>query len=374
MKLRSFALIFVILTISAFFVHCKKKTIVEEDPETSFDKSAMLSNYSENVIIPNLSAFKISIDSLVNSFNIFIQTKNTSNLSSLRQKYQAAYIKFQYISSFEFGPSEAENLRTNFDTYPVSTSKVDANIANGSFNLGTVDKIDAKGFPAIDYLLFGTHESDSAIITKFDADPSAANRTTYLSTCLNEMQSKINTIVNQWNSGYKNTFTNSTGAQIGSSLGLMINQLNFEIDLLKNSKIGIPLGKKSLGTKLPEKCEAFYANNISVSLAKACLDNIENVYRGRSTAGNDGLGIDDYLDNIKAAHGTETLNATIKNQFAKAKTALNLVAEPLSESVVNTPGTVDAAYFEMVKLLVLLKTDTPSALGIVITYQDGDGD
>lgn len=334
----------------------------------------MLSNYSENVIVPNLSAFKISIDSLVNSFNTFIQTKNSSNLSSVRQNYRAAYIKFQYISSFEFGPSESENLRTSFDTYPVSAAKVDANIAAGSFNLGTVDKIDAKGFPAIDYLLFGNHETDAAIISKFDTDAGAVNRTTYVSTCLNEMQSKINTIVNQWNNGYKNTFTNSTGAQIGSSLGLLINQLNFEIDLLKNGKIGIPLGKKSLGTKLPEKCEAFYANNISVSLAKACLDNIENVYRGRSTSGNDGSGVDDYLDYIKAAHGSETLNTTIKNQFAKAKTALNLVAEPLSESVVNAPGTVDAAYLEIVKLLVLLKTDTPSALGIVITYQDGDGD
>ena len=29
---------------------------------------------------------------------------------------------------------------------------------------------------------------------------------------------------------------------------------------------------------------------------------------------------------------------------------------------------------EIVKLLVLLKTDAPSVLGIVITYQDGDGD
>jgi hypothetical protein len=28
----------------------------------------------------------------------------------------------------------------------------------------------------------------------------------------------------------------------------------------------------------------------------------------------------------------------------------------------------------LVKLLVLLKTDMPSSLGVVITYQDGDGD
>ena len=129
-----------------------------------------------------------------------------------------------------------------------------------------------------------------------------------------------------------------------------------------------------LNLELPEKCEAYYSNTMSVLLAKECLLAIENNYLGRSTSGTDGKGLDDYLETIKAQHGSETLNNAIKNQFAIAKSKLSIIPEPLSSSVINAATTVDAAYLEIVKLLVLLKTDVPSALGVVITYQDGDGD
>ena len=46
----------------------------------------------------------------------------------------------------------------------------------------------------------------------------------------------------------------------------------------------------------------------------------------------------------------------------------------LSNQIVANPTLVNAAYIEHLKLLVLLKTDLPSNLGVVITYQDGDGD
>ncbi len=375
MKLKGNTFILNVILATLFFIACDKKKIDKKDDEdTSFDKPAMLANYADNVIVPNFQSFKISIDSLVTSFNTFIQTKTIADLTILRQKYTRAAIKFQHVSTFEFGPSESEIIRSNFNTYPTNTVQINSNITSGSYNLGTVSNLDAKGFPALDYLLFGKNETDASLIALFDTDAKAANRIAYATACLSEIQIKTNSVLNNWNNTYKNTFTSSTGSQIGSSLGLLVNQLNFEVDLLKNGKIGIPLGKKSLGATLPEKCEAYYANNISVKLAKECLLNIEDVYLGRTASGVNGKGLDDYLEHLKAMHGSETLNDAIKNQFTIAKAKFDLVAEPLSSSVNNATSTVDAAYIEMVKLLVLLKTDMPSALGIVITYQDGDGD
>lgn len=375
MKLRGLTFISSVCLITLIFIACKKKAKDKtEEEETKFDKPAMLANYADNVIIPNFQAFKSTMDSLVDSFTAFTQSKDVATLTTLRQKYITATVKFQHVSTFEFGPSESEIVRSNFNTYPTNTLTINSNISSGSYNLGTVSNLDAKGFPALDYLIFGKNETDASLIALFDTDPKATNRIAYVNACLSEMQTKTNAIVNGWNNSYRNTFVGSTGSQIGSSLGLLVNQLNFEIDLLKNAKIGIPLGKKSLGVTLPEKCEAFYANNISVKLAKECLANIEDVYLGRSTAGADGKGLDDLLESVEAMHGSEPLNTAIKNQFAVTKSKLSLVAEPLSSAVNNATSTVDAAYLEMVKLLVLLKTDTPSALGIVITYQDGDGD
>lgn len=364
------------ILITVFLIACnkQKKDKPNDTDETSFDKPAMLTNYADNIIVPNFQSFKTSLDSLVLSFNVFIQTKSLTNLTALRQKYISTLVKFQYISAFEFGPSESEIVRANFNTYPTNTVQINSNITSGTYNLGTISNLDAKGFPALDYLLFGKNETDTSLIALFDTDTKAANRIAYATACLNEMQTKTNTIINAWTTNYRTTFISSTGSQIGSPLGLLVNQLNFEMDLLKNGKIGIPLGKKSLGAALPEKCEAYYANTISVKLAKTCLLNIENIYLGRSIAGSDDKGLDDYLDQLKAQHGSESLNNTIKNQFTLAKAKLDLVSEPLSSAIINTYSSVDAAYLEMVKLLVLLKTDTPSALGIVITYQDGDGD
>lgn len=358
------------------FAYCKKKDTETPgaDDGVVFDKPAMLANYADSVIIPNLQAAKVNIDALVSSFENFSQNKTVVNLQDLRLKYIEAAVSFQYISTFEFGPSETEIVRSNFNTFPTDTTEINSNITTGNYNLGAVSNLDAKGFPAIDFLLYGKNLSDNSLIDLFTSSSKAAERTAYVKNCLQEIQSKLNTVVANWKNSYRDVFISSTGAQIGSSLGLLVNQLNFEVDALKNGKIGIPLGKKSLEVLLPEKCEAYYANTISVKLAKACLFNIENVYLGRSRNGVNGLGLDDYLIALNATHATGSLNDAINAQFATAKQKLSLVSEPLTDALVNNTAAVNAAYTEIVKLLVLLKTDTPSALGIVITYQDGDGD
>lgn len=371
MKTKLIFLLIITLTFSVISCKKKQKSEEEDELENSFDKAAMLSNYSSNVIIPNIQQAKQAIDSLVSSYNNFTANKTLANLTATRLKFVDAYKQYQHVETFEFGPSENEIVRANFNTFPTDSIQINTNILSGIYDLSTVNNLDAKGFPALDFLLYNNGLTDTQVLNLFINSP---NRVTYFSNCVAEMQTKITNIGNAWNNGYVATFNNSTGSQIGSSLGLLVNQVNYQIDLMKNAKVGIPLGKKSLGVIYPNKCEAYYVNNISVQLINECLINIENVYLGRSKSGNDGLGLDDYLDALNAQHTSGTLNAAIKNQFGAIKSKLALVSEPLSQTIINNPSLVDAVYVEMVKLLVLLKTDMPSAMGIVITYQDGDGD
>ena len=46
----------------------------------------------------------------------------------------------------------------------------------------------------------------------------------------------------------------------------------------------------------------------------------------------------------------------------------------MSENIINNQTQVEAAYAELQKLIVLFKVDMPSRLGVLITYQDNDGD
>ena len=154
---------------------------------------------------------------------------------------------------------------------------------------------------------------------------------------------------------------------------MLVNQLNYDFELLKNAKIGIPLGKKTFGTPIPAKVEAFYSTQ-SLVLVTEHLKSISTIYLGKNLQNAHGLGLDDYLAHLKAQHSLGLLNDVIKNQFTLAETKLAAIPGTLSQAVVSNPAVVDAAYAELQKLVVLLKVDVPSALGVLITYQDNDGD
>jgi uncharacterized protein len=357
--------IFVLLALFS----CKKKKD-EPEPATPYDKRALLVNLADNVILPDYNSFKSALDSLTISFSAFAASGSQGDFLAARAKLHEACVKYQHVSPYEFGPAETIVVRMNFNVFPADTVQINANISSGSYTLATASNVDAKGFPALDYLFYGNNTADSALVQLFT---SSANRRQYVSDVIAEMSANLASVLNGWNSSYYNTFINSLGTDVSSSIGFLVNQLNFELDYLKNSKVGIPLGKKTLGIPLPDRCEAYYGAQ-SVEYAYETLLAIENMYLGRSVAGNDGQGFDDYLDHLGIQYGGGTLNAAIKNQFALAKSKLASIANPLSAQVVSNPAVVEAAYTELMKLLVLLKTDMPSNLGVIITYQDGDGD
>lgn len=370
MKSLNYILIAVVFLLLATNCRNKKDKDPVEDPAEVFDKQGMLTNYADALIIPSYTNFKTSFDSLVNVYNAFKTSGTLSDLQIVRQKFLVAYLRYQRCDLFEFGPAEAQVIRSNFNIFPTDTVQINANIIAGSYNLALAANLDAKGFPALEFLFFGNGASESSIQTLF----SNTNRKQYVTDLLAEMQTKTDNVVSAWNTSYRNTFINSLGTDIGSSIGYLVNQLNFELDLLKNAKIGIPLGKKSLNVAVPTACEAYYTNTLSIAYAKETLYLIESAYLGRGLNGSNGKGFDDYLIHLDAKYNGGSLNDAINSQFAVAKTKLAAVPEPLSTQVTSNAATVDAAYVELVKLLVLLKTDMPSSLGVVITYQDGDGD
>jgi predicted lipoprotein len=370
-KLNSILGIFAaVVLLTSASCHKKEKKNGPEEPASTFDKQAMLVNYADNLILPCYANFKISLDSLITVYGSFKTSGSQNDLQLVKQKLNSAYLNYQRISLFGFGPAEDLAVRINFNIFPTDTSQIKANIANGNYDLALANNTDAKGFPALDYLFYGNNISEAQMAATFSASTA---RKQYADALLSEMSSKISQVIAAWNSAYRTTFVNSLGTDVSSSIGYMVNQINYELDYLKNAKIATPYGLRSGGTPLPGDCEALYGGQ-STTYALETLTIIENTYLGKSFAGNNGKGFDDYLDHLGAQYAGGSLNAAITAQFAAAKTKLAAVGNPLSAKVISDPLLVDAAYKELVKLLVLLKTDLPSNLGVVITYQDGDAD
>lgn len=345
-------------------------------PEPEFDRSVMLANYGDNIIIPNYLKLSQSLDTLSQLKDVFISSPTQTNLDNIRIGLKNSWKNWMHCSSFELGPASAVLLRQTINTFPADTTQINSNISTGTYTFGSASNIDAAGFPTLDYLLFGTGANDAEILNAYSVDPDVNNRKQYLSDVVEYIESNVDGVYNSWISSggnYISTFKNATGTDVGSSTGMLVNDLNFDYENLKNFRIGIPLGKQTLDIPLPEKVEVLYGK-YSSELSREFIRAIENFYLGRSRSGNDGQGLDDYLSFINANYNGGYLNDAIKLRLSEVKTALDNMPNDLGDAVVNNTTPVNDAYLKITQALVLLKTDMPSALGILITYQDNDGD
>lgn len=346
-----------------------------KDPTDTFDKKALLTQIGEQLALPAYTKFAAATDSLSLQYLEFKTNKTTNNLSALQQQFVRCYILFQELSVYELGPAETELFRANANTFPCDTAQIISKIQSGDFQINTAADIDAKGFPALDFLFFDAHNSNAFVLQRFTTHAQSANYLQYAEVLINELQQKSNTIAQAWASNggnYLASFISNTGSSTGGSIGMLVNQLCFDLELLKNASIAIPAGKRSLGTLFPEKTEGYYSK-LSLQLAKARLRALQQLYTGTGKNGN-GIGFDDYLNHLNAIYANSTLDEAIRNKFMDAQTALEDIPETLAESVTTQAAKVDKAYAELQQLVVLLKVDMTSVLGVQITYQDNDGD
>jgi predicted lipoprotein len=370
-----FLFLLIITGISLFsFISC-----IEEDDNSAdidFNRGKMLDEIGNNVIIPSYQLYYTEVKDMDSVIALFATSPDMTDLSNLRIEFKEAYIAWQYVSTYEFGPAEEILLRSNTNTFPADTVQIRSNISSGNYDLASAGNMDAKGFPAMDYLLYGIADDSVKIFDQYVSDSLAANRLNYLKDISTELKENAEYVLTNWiESGgdYIHTFINNTGTDAGSSVGLLVNQLNYDFEIIKNYEIAIPLGKKTLGSPLPEKVQAYYAEN-SMQLTLEHFNAIENLYLGEDLWGNDGWGFDEYLIYLQSEYNGGMLSDAIKSQLTTASQALENVPDPLSQTILTNSSIVDDAYTELQKQLVLFKTDMPSALGVLITYQDNDGD
>lgn len=366
MKKIAFLLVALVLLANS----CKKEPKpVDENIPSSYDQKPMFENYSANLIIPAYNLLKVKLDSLNIVVQNYLSSTDITNLSIVQSNFINSYKQYMYVSTYEFGPAASIIFRSSTNIFPTDTNQINTNISAGVYDLNQATQSDAIGFPAIDFILYGNNKTSSSINNLFFTN---ANRKQYLLDLCIDLQQKVNTVITGWSS-YGSTFNNAIGNSSGSSLSNLVNEFNYDYEVTKNARVGIPLGKQTLGIALPEKCEALYSGK-SLVLLKEKVNALEGIYLGRSQTGVNGTGLDDYLAYLNTQYGGESLNSAIQSKFNQLKLLIEAIPETLANSVVVSPTTVNNAYQKFQELLVLLKTDLPSALSVYITYVDGDGD
>ncbi|MFK7908545.1 MAG: imelysin family protein [Chitinophagales bacterium] len=360
--------VFFLLSIFLFtFNACKD----DNGGETSscggdFDQKAMFQNIADNLILPNYTDLKAKVDDMASKTEVFTSTYDITTLEALRTSYIAAYTSWQKSAQYNFGPAEEVSLRSSVNNFPLDTVMTKTNIQTLIYDFDQPDNYD-KGFPAIDYLLYGIGKDDNAIISRY-LEEDIADYERYLQDVVADIQERVNHTYNAWVNGYDETFINNTGTAAGTSLSLIINQFNANYELIKREKLGIPSGVLTLFFANPDRVEAFYSGQ-SLELAKVALEASQNLYIGANS-----LGLDDYLVNAKAEKNGQPLNDLIKAQFTAAFNSLNALNSPLSAQIEADVTAAENAYNEVTKQVVNIKTDLPSVLCVAITYIDNPSD
>jgi len=355
MKIRNsiVALTSIALILAFTISSCKKKE--DEENPSNFDKAALLQNLADNIILPSLNDFSAKINALESSYLTFQANRNGTNLDDVREKWKAAYLSWETVKIFDFGPIRDNGFKAATGTFPSDTVKIENNITNGGYNLASAANADAIGLPALDYFLYRV----DALNYFIGNDP----YTTYALDVIQKIKAETATVVSSWSS-YKSTFISSTGTEATSAFSLLINEFCRDYELAKNAKVGIPIGKQSLGIQLPEYIEVRRAG-FSFELLKTSISALSNVYSGGS-----GVGFDDYLVSLERS----TLASNISSRFSSITNKVNSFSGTLEQEMATNTVGLDDLYNLLQGQVVNIKTDMSSAFGVLITYQDNDGD
>ena len=382
-------LIFSIFILSAIFTSCKKRGCMDQnatnyDPQAQvednscnygdFQRTEMLQNLCDNYIIPAYNNFNTQTSNLKNSTTTFSNERTVENLVAMKNQWREALLVWQDVSFLDFGPSEFVVLKNQVNLFPVDTALIKNNIAFGDYNLDYSSNNVAKGFQALDFLLNQPNYTDEDLVNYFVNDDDA---TAYLSDITSNLEVNSQAVVDSW-STYRTTFIdNSTSTAAGSSVSNLVNGLcSYYETYIRKGKIGLPLGifNGFSQQEMPELVECYFYQQ-SLPFAHRAVESMKKYINGQSYEnGTEGLGLDDYMDHVNATSGNLNLSADINNQIDEILSGLLNINDPLSNEIMTNKDGVTTCYSKLQELVPLMKIDMTSALGVLITYQDNDGD
>lgn len=335
------------------------------DGGDKFDRAAMLTNLVNNIIIPAHQAFSASAAQLKIKKDSFTANPSSVTLDSLKAAFLSAYISYMKVETYSF---TASGETRTLNVFVTDTSQINTNISTGAYNLSAANNIQAKGFPALDYLLIS--RSSNEIVNLFTTDVNAAKRIQYLNDITNEIATTASGATVAWNNSVSQ-FISASGTDIGSSAGMLVNDLSFSSERCRRERVGNSLGyigTISSGNIAPYLLEAYHSAYSKELLAEN-LRQLKTLYEGGS-----GSGFDDYLTYLNAEYNGQPLAPAISNQFDLVIQKAEIIPVNYSTALTNNRPDMESLFLELKKLTVMLKVDMSSQLGVIINYSDNDGD
>jgi predicted lipoprotein len=367
-----------LLFIAATLLACSSDTSDNERTD-NFDRTAMMTNLADNLIIPSIENLDVLLDELVLTKDNFAAQPDLASLNELRINYVNAYTAWQHVEMYNIGKAEELGYNFQMNVYPTNVQDITVNISNGNYDLDAVNNNDAVGFPALDYMLYGLAGTDAEILEFYTTQVESSKHLSYLGDLIDRMKELTSIVLTDWRSSYRNDFVASTENNATSAINMMLNDYIFYFEKgLRANKIGIPAGVFS-ATPLPDRVEGFYSKIHSQSFARESLNAVTDFFNGTSAANPMGstaslVGYINSLESDNLNPGQTSLSSAINTQFQLASDQLNVMDANLSQQVLTDNQAMTLTYDAMQRAVVLLKVDMLQILNISVDYVDADGD
>lgn len=334
--------------------------IVEE-----FDVPTLLTDATNTLILPTLSDFNDQAKAFDNLASTYLSETSETNLEALRNQWVVTTLSYEKTYVFHIGSARDRFLHRAIYNWPTVADAIEEFISDGEITEESVAAISPqiKALAGIEYLLFKSTVAETN--NEFVADE---NRREYLRLSVEFLVGQAERLLSIWQSDgddYATTFINNEDTGIRASFNLFFNGLNNAVDTGKVTKIGKPGGFETSAIPNPEIVQAPFSN-ISLQLLEVSMEMVEESFFGE--------GITTISDYIFFVLQENSLNNDIQSKIDEVQEAITAIAVPLEEAVTTNPTAVETLHTKLTELGILLTVDARSALSVIITNTDNDGD
>ena len=339
----------------------------------NYNRTNILTNLTENIIIPSHKNLQSKITDLKISATDFTTTQNNSNLSALRNAWKEAYISWQHVEMYDLGKAEEIDYIKSMNTYPCNVTVITQNILSENYDLSLANGLSwsSQGLPTLDYMLYGLDTDSNNILSYYTGD-NGVKHLNYLNSIINKMETTTNTVTESWEAN-KNTFISLNGNTATSSLNLLTNDFIYYYEKgLRANKIGIPCGRWDNYNIYEKGVEAYYRKDLSKRLAQEAIFTCQQFFSGIGI--NTGISGESYIEYLYNITGDNSLSSSIINQLTIAEQKIDNLDNNFILQMTTDNSPMIETYDELQRVVVLLKTDMLISLEITVDYLDADGD
>ncbi len=348
---------------------------------SALDAKPVLAALTTNVFVPGLNDLEtqaLALQSAVGDWDSVEPTEQ--RLMAAQDAWKSARNAWRLIDAYRFGPVESLRITAACDFSPTNTSSLETFLeSTNPITAEAVEQLGAnlRGFGAIEYLMFD-NAGNPSMLAKF-VGTSGARRRKYVQIASLLVHDKTAELKAAWGDGkgpgFAREVAEAGGASVTfpsakSAIDQIVNSAIFSAELVTNTKIGKPAGKKTGGVPQPADVESARSDNTIAELDLA-LAGVMQVYEGSPSSGSTESrpGIAALVRAKNAA-----LDVRVRASFALARAKVLAIPKPFRTAIVDHPTDVEAAYQAVKAAKNVMSTEVTSVLGTTLKFNDNDGD